>query len=476
MNQDKSSTSFSPILEALTPIDGRYRSRLVELKDIVSDQALTKYRFQIEILWLDTLLGLAEVQKRLGLTESEVKNYRSILSSIYSSDRYPEYDEVKKIEQTTNHDVKAVEIYIRGLLASKEVPSKVLAYIHFGCTSEDINNISYSLMVKKGTEVLKDNLDALLSELDHLIEDGATIPMVARTHGQIATPTTVGKELSVFRYRINSLIKYFDFDLANLKAKLNGATGGFNALLAAYPKIDWLKITCSFLKERFGLNQSIITTQIESKDSLCAILDCLRRINCVLLDLCRDIWGYISLGYFGLKLKEGEVGSSTMPHKVNPIDFENAEGNLGIAISLTEYFTRKLPVSRFQRDLSDSTVLRSLSTLFSYTLLSYKSLIIGVKKLQINKNNLQAEFNDHSWVLLGEAIQTVLRSYGDEKAYDKLKDLTRGKDNIGKKEILDFISSLSSILPEVEIKKLEDLTPATYTGLSEKLALLKIDS
>ena len=476
MNQDKNSTSLAPISEALTPLDGRYRSKLTELKDIFSDQALTRYRFQVEILWLDTLLSLAEVQQRLSLTKSEIKSYIDTLSLLYSSDTYPEYEEIKKIEQITNHDVKAVEIYTKNLLASKGFPSKVLAYIHFGCTSEDINNISYSLMIKEGTKVLKSNLNTILQELTPLIKEGALVSMVARTHGQIATPTTVGKELSVFKYRLTSLIKYLDFDLENLRAKLNGATGGFNALLVAYPQIDWLKVSCSFLKERFDLNQSVITTQIESKDSLCAVLDSLRRINCVLLDLCRDIWGYISLGYFGLKVKEGEVGSSTMPHKVNPIDFENAEGNLGLAINLTEYFTRKLPVSRFQRDLSDSTVLRSLSTLFSYTLVAYKSLIVGVKKLQINKKTIQAEFNDHSWVLLGEAIQTVLRSYGDEKAYDKLKELTRGKDSVGKKEILDFISSLSSILPDVEIKKLENITPDTYIGLSEKLALLKIDS
>ncbi len=472
MNQDSNKSSVLPIMDALSPLDGRYRPKLAELKDLVSDQALTRYRFRVEILWLDTLLGLSEVQNRIGISKTDTDKFKSIISSLYFDPNYPEYAKVKEIEQVTNHDVKAVEIYTQNLLRSRGIPTKVLAYVHFGCTSEDINNISYSMMVKDSVKVLKDSLDNIISTLDILIEEGSCVPMVARTHGQIATPTTVGKELSIFRYRLVSSIDYLSFDIDHLKAKLNGATGGFNALMVAYPDIDWMEVSRSFLLERFGLNQSKLTTQIESKDSLCAVLDSLKRINSILLDLTRDIWGYISLGYFGLKLKEGEVGSSTMPHKVNPIDFENAEGNLGIAISLIEYFTRKLPISRFQRDLSDSTVLRSLATLFSYTLLSYKSLIVGLKKLKLNEGSIRSEFDDHSWVLLGEAIQTVLRSYGDESAYNKLKELTRGK-NIGKKQIQDFISSLSDILPSREIKKLQGLSPDTYTGLSEKLAKIR---
>ena len=370
---------------------------------------------------------------------------------------------IKEIEKTTNHDVKAVEYFLKEQISSIPELHEVSEFIHFACTSEDINNLSHALMLKDGRKVLLSKMVDLLSLVKQLAKENADIPMVSRTHGQTASPTTLGKEMANFYYRLDRQIS--QLKEVRIMGKFNGAVGNYNAHLSAYPEIDWQKTSMQFI-ESLGINYAPYSSQIESHDYVAEYFHCLSRFNTILIDFSRDIWGYISLGYFTQKTIEGEIGSSTMPHKVNPIDFENAEGNLGLAIAIGDHFATKLPISRWQRDLSDSTVLRNLGVSCAHSLISYASISKGIKKLEVNKEKLLEDL-EKSWEVLAEPIQTVMRRYGVENPYEKLKELTRGK-AIDAKILNDFIASLD-IPPEAK-EELSKLTPMSYIGDAIKLA------
>jgi adenylosuccinate lyase len=370
---------------------------------------------------------------------------------------------IKKIERTTNHDVKAVEYFLKEKISSIPELQKVSEFIHFACTSEDINNLSHALMLENGRQVLIEDMRSTLSLITDLAKDNAEVAMLSRTHGQTASPTTLGKEMANFSYRLNRQINQLKD--VQIMGKFNGAVGNFNAHLSAYPEIDWQSVSKDFI-ENLGINYAPYSSQIESHDYIAEYFHVLNRFNTILIDFCRDIWGYISLGYFTQKTIEGEIGSSTMPHKVNPIDFENAEGNLGLAIAIGEHFATKLPISRWQRDLTDSTVLRNLGVSCAHSLISYASICKGIKKLEINESKLTEDLNK-AWEVLAEPIQTVMRRYGVENPYEKLKALTRGK-KIDAKIINDFISTLE--IPAEAKEELHKLTPMNYIGDAIKLA------
>lgn len=370
---------------------------------------------------------------------------------------------IKKIERTTNHDVKAVEYFLKEKISSIPELQKVSEFIHFACTSEDINNLSHALMLENGRQVLIEDMRSTLSLITDLAKDNAEVAMLSRTHGQTASPTTLGKEMANFSYRLNRQINQLKD--VQIMGKFNGAVGNFNAHLSAYSEIDWQSVSKDFI-ENLGINYAPYSSQIESHDYIAEYFHVLNRFNTILIDFCRDIWGYISLGYFTQKTIEGEIGSSTMPHKVNPIDFENAEGNLGLAIAIGEHFATKLPISRWQRDLTDSTVLRNLGVSCAHSLISYASICKGIKKLEINESKLTEDLNK-AWEVLAEPIQTVMRRYGVENPYEKLKALTRGK-KIDAKIINDFISTLE--IPLEAKEELHKLTPMNYIGDAIKLA------
>ena len=365
---------------------------------------------------------------------------------------------VKAIEKTTNHDVKAVEYYLKDKIAFTSLDD-LSEFIHFACTSEDINNLAHALMLKDGLSVLLPIQKSVIDQLDNFAKDWISIPMLARTHGQTASPTTVGKEFAVFSDRLRR--QHEQASNIKLLGKMNGAVGNYNAHLAAYPDIDWSAISKSIIENQLGLTQNIYTTQIEPHDYMAELFDVISRFNTILTDLNRDIWTYISMSYFGQKTVKGEVGSSTMPHKVNPIDFENSEGNLGLANAIFNHLSSKLPISRLQRDLTDSTVLRNMGVGFGYSLIAYNSTLKGFSKLKLNEHILLDDL-DSSWEVLAEPIQTIMRKYGIEKPYEKLKELTRGKEGINKDTIFKFIEGLD--IPENDKKYLMELSPDKYVG------------
>ena len=446
-------------LTSISPIDGRYSDKTSPLKAIFSEFGLIKYRLLVEVRWLEAMSNNPHI--------SEVPKFspqsNAALLAIADNFSLEDAKSIKEIERTTNHDVKAVEYFLKEKVSSIPELQKVSEFIHFACTSEDINNLSHALMLENGRLVLLEEMNATLSLITKLAKDNAEVAMLSRTHGQTASPTTLGKEMANFSYRLNRQINQLKD--VQIMGKFNGAVGNFNAHLSAYPEIDWQSVSKDFI-ENLGINYAPYSSQIESHDYIAEYFHVLNRFNTILIDFCRDIWGYISLGYFTQKTIEGEIGSSTMPHKVNPIDFENAEGNLGLAIAIGEHFATKLPISRWQRDLTDSTVLRNLGVSCAHSLISYASICKGIKKLEINESKLTEDLNK-AWEVLAEPIQTVMRRYGVENPYEKLKALTRGK-KIDAKIINDFISTLE--IPAEAKEELHKLTPMNYIGDAIKLA------
>ena len=444
---------------AISPLDGCYSTKVDVLAPIVSEFGLIKYRVQVEVEWLKFLFS-KDVFNLPKLSVAELNILDAIVTNFSQADAL----RVKDIEATTNHDVKAVEYLIKEKIADNELLNKYREFIHFACTSEDINNTSYALMLKELKEqIMLPELTKLNSSIMQLANDYKNVAMMCRTHGQPATPSTMGKEFYNVAYRLERQLK--QFTAQEILAKINGAVGNYNAHLVAYPNAQWDKLAQEFIEQNLDLTFNPFTTQIEPHDYQAEIYDNLRRINTILIDFSRDLWAYISINYFKQKVKAGETGSSTMPHKVNPIDFENAEGNLGLANALLTHLSEKLPISRWQRDLTDSTVQRNIGVAFGYTLLGLSSLTKGLSKLEINHGVIAADL-DNNWELLAEPIQTVMRKCGMANAYEKLKDLTRGK-KVDAAGIQQFIAGLD--LPEEEKAKLSALTPANYIGLADKL-------
>lgn len=447
------------MFQPISPLDGRYSEKVAELQPIFSEAGLIRSRIWAEVEWLIFLCNTLKLEGTAYLEKAEVEALRKLY--LQFQDEFA--TEVKEIEKTTNHDVKAVEYFLQKALKVLK-REELIPFIHFACTSEDINNLAYAQMMKAGlSAVLFHQIEALLKSFQDLAQAHRKVPMLAHTHGQPATPTTVGKEFKNIGARL--FRQYEQLKKIEILGKINGATGNFNAHAVAYPNVDWIAASRKFVEEALGLTWQRYTTQIDPHDYLAEIFDNLRRFNVILIDASRDIWSYISMGYFKQKVVKGEVGSSTMPHKVNPIDFENAEGNLGLANALFTHFSEKLPISRMQRDLTDSTVLRNIGVSFAYSLLAYKSLLKGLGKLEINEARL-AEDLDQNWAILAEPIQTVLRRYGATDAYEQLKELTRGTE-VNEKTIHDFVKTLT--IPEDVKKRLLELTPATYIGLAAEL-------
>ena len=446
-------------LTAISPVDGRYFDKTNTLSEIFSEFGLIKYRVLIEVKWLQTMSDNPKITEVPKFSQQG----SDFLSDIATNFSLEDAEKVKEIERTTNHDVKAVEYFLKDKIKSNSELDSVSEFFHFACTSEDINNLSHALMLSDGREVLIKQMQQVLSLITNLAKDNAAIPMLSRTHGQTASPTTVGKEMANFAYRLNRQIKHLQS--VQIMGKFNGAVGNFNAHLSAYPDLDWQSISQKFI-EMLGVNYAPYTPQIETHDYMAEYFHSMNRFNTILIDFCRDVWGYISLGYFKQKTIAGEVGSSTMPHKVNPIDFENGEGNLGIANALNTHLADKLAISRWQRDLSDSTVLRNLGVSCAHCLVAYASIMKGIGKLETNEPRLNEDL-DNSWEVLAEPIQTVMRRYGIENPYEKLKALTRGN-TIDAQVLADFVKDLD--MPEAAKQALAELTPMTYTGDAEKLA------
>lgn len=447
-------------LNALSPVDGRYASKVDELRPIFSEFGLIKARVTVEVRWLQALSDHPEILEVNPFSDDT----HAVLDAIVSNFSQHDAARVKTIESTTNHDVKAVEYFLKEKIADNAELLAVSEFIHFACTSEDINNLSYALMLKEGRdEVIGTAIAAVIDDIKSKAIDYAAAPLLSRTHGQTASPSTMGKEFANVVARLErQLLQLEDVDIMG---KINGAVGNYNAHCSAYPNIDWPAFAEQFV-ESLGLTFNSYTIQIEPHDYIAEYFHVLARINTILIDFSRDVWGYISVGYFKQKTVAGEVGSSTMPHKVNPIDFENAEGNFGIANALMNHFAEKLPISRWQRDLTDSTVLRNLGTCLAHSLIGFKSLQKGVSKLEINEAKLLADL-DANWEVLAEPIQTVMRRYGIEKPYEKLKELTRGQ-GIDQASMQAFIKTLD--MPDEAKQQLLAMTPASYTGYAEQLA------
>ena len=441
-------------LTAISPVDGRYRTRTEALGAYFSEYALIRYRVLVEIRWLQQLAALPGVPEAPEISAVGQSKLERIITDFSEADA----GRVKEIERTTNHDVKAVEYFIKEKIADVDDLKQQLEFVHFACTSEDINNLSYALMLRDGRDlVMLPVMQQLIDRLRQLAHDTAEQPMLSRTHGQTASPTTTGKEIANVVYRLERQLRQFAD--SPVLGKINGAVGNYNAHLSAYPQVDWQANAQSFV-EKLGLQWNPYTTQIEPHDFIAEMFAACCRFNTILIDLDRDIWGYISLGYFRQRAIAGEVGSSTMPHKVNPIDFENSEGNLGIANAIMQHLAEKLPVSRWQRDLTDSTVLRSCGTGFAHSLIAYHATLKGLGKLSINPAVLQRDL-DNSWEVLAEPIQTVMRRYGVEQPYEKLKELTRGQ-NIDETVLREFINKLD--IPEEAKVSLRALRPDNYIG------------
>ena len=449
-----------PTTDALSPLDGRYAGKLAAVRQIFSEAGLMRERVRVECAWFLALARGPAAAPLANLPQAAL----DFLGALAKDPGGTDVAAIKQAETRTNHDVKAVEIWLRNTLESRGAAAAELEWLHFGCTSEDINNLAYALMLKSArATVLLPMLGAIGDLLDALAQRHAAAPMLARTHGQTATPTTAGKELANVAARLQT--QRAGIERVVILGKMNGAVGNFNALVAALPQVDWPEFSARFI-ESLGLTSNPYTTQIEPHDWIAEYCHALMRANTVLLDLARDLWTYISLGYFKQRHVEGEVGSSTMPHKVNPIDFENAEGNLGLANALLGHFADKLPVSRMQRDLTDSTVLRNVGVAIGHSALSYGSLRVGLGKIELDPVRL-AEDLDRAWEVLGEAVQTVMRAHGIPDAYDRLKSFSRGRP-IDKQAMREFIASLD--LPAAEKERLLRLEPATYLGLAPLLA------
>jgi len=441
-------------LTAISPVDGRYGSRTVELRDIFSEFGLIKYRVTVEVRWLQQMASIAGIAEVPALSAEA----NQLLNSIVDNFSLADAQRVKDIERTTNHDVKAVEYLLKEKVAGLPELAAVSEFIHFACTSEDINNLSHGLMLKTARDqVLLPLCDQLLSALKELAVRYKSIPMMARTHGQPASPTTLGKEMANVYIRL--LRQREQIAAVQMLGKFNGAVGNYNAHLSAYPDLNWHQISEQFVTS-LGLSWNPFTTQIEPHDYIAELFDAVARFNTILIDFDRDVWGYIALGHFKQKTIAGEIGSSTMPHKVNPIDFENSEGNLGLANAIFQHLASKLPISRWQRDLTDSTVLRNLGIGFGYTVIAYHATLKGISKLEVSETNLLSEL-DQNWELLAEPVQTVMRRYGVEKPYEKLKELTRGK-RITPADLHAFIDHLD--VPEQAKVQMKQFTPDNYIG------------
>src|SRR5215470_7770481 len=442
-------------LTALSPLDGRYRGKIAALAELFSEYGLIRERVKVELAWLDALSDEPGIVEFPPLSASA----RAGLGSVADEFAVAEAERVKAIERTTNHDVKAIEYWLRERFAGNEEIKRAIAFIHFACTSEDINNLAYGRMLDTARrDILLPALKGLIADLRALAHAHAALPMLARTHGQPATPTTLGKEVANVVARLERALA--PVASVRMPGKANGAVGNYNAHLAAYPDVDWEALSRRVVTA-LGLDFNAYTTQIEPHDDLAALFDALARVNSIVIDLDRDLWGYISLGYFRQRTGEGEVGSSTMPHKVNPIDFENSEGNLGIANALLRHFAEKLPISRWQRDLSDSTVLRNVGVALGHALLGWSNCRQGLSSLEADPARLAADL-EANWEVLAEAIQTVLRRYGVADAYEQLKSLTRGRDGTSRESLHAFIDTLQ--IPTEAKNRLKALTPATYIG------------
>ena len=447
-------------LAALSPLDGRYARTADPLREHFSEQALIRTRVRVELAWLEALAAERAIREIKPFSRKTSQLFRKLVDNFSERDA----EHIKNIEAETRHDVKAIEYWLRSKLGRNAEAQRALEFVHFACTSEDINNVSYALMVAESRrQVMLPRLDQVIEALRVLARRHAALPMLSRTHGQPATPTTLGKEMANFAHRLVRAAGRIAS--VPVLAKMNGAVGSYNAHLAAYPDFDWEKF-CRRFVERLGFEFNPYTTQIEPHDALAELLDAYARANSVLLDLDRDLWGYISLGYFSQKARKGEVGSSTMPHKVNPIDFENSEGNIGIANALLGHLSGKLPVSRWQRDLSDSTAQRNLGAALGHTLLAYESCLRGLARLQADPRRLAADL-DANWEVLAEAVQQVMRRHGVPDAYDKLKAISHGK-RLDRRSLAAFIRKLA-IPPEAK-QRLLALTPARYTGMAAQLA------
>jgi len=441
-------------LSAISPIDGRYGDKSAELRTIFSEFGLLKYRVIVEVRWLQQLAGAPAILEVPAFSQAA----NDFLDNIANNFTIDDAQRIKDIERTTNHDVKAVEYFLKEKVANQPELHAVNEFIHFACTSEDINNLSHALMLSEArNDVILPYCNKLISELKRLAIELKSVAMMARTHGQPATPTTMGKEMANVMIRLQR--QRAQIANVDILGKINGAVGNYNAHMVAYPEFDWHQFAGSFV-ESLGIKWNAFTTQIEPHDYIAELFDAIARFNTILLDFDRDVWGYIALGHFKQRTVAGEIGSSTMPHKVNPIDFENSEGNLGLANAMFAHLAAKLPVSRWQRDLTDSTVLRNLGVGVAYSLIAYQAALKGISKLQVNQQSLLDEL-DNNWELLAEPVQTVMRRHGIEKPYEKLKELTRGK-KVNQQIMADFIDSLD--LPEAVKTQLKSLSPANYIG------------
>ena len=443
---------------ALSPLDGRYASKLDPLRTVFSEYGLIARRLEVEVRWLQKLADTSGIPEVKPLSDTSIAHLEAVLAAFSSESA----SEVKAIERTTNHDVKAIEYFLKDAIASDTALADASEFVHFACTSEDINNLSHALMLRDGIPVLTTEMRAIIDGIDALASEHASLPMLSRTHGQTASPTTLGKEMANVSVRLRRQLQ--SVESVKPLGKFNGAVGNYNAHLSAYPDVDWPTVSREFV-ESLGLEWNPMTTQIEPHDYMAELFQAITRFNTILLDFDRDVWSYISLGYFKQKTVAGEIGSSTMPHKVNPIDFENSEGNLGLANAILAHLSEKLPISRWQRDLTDSTVLRNMGVGFGYSLLAYTSTLKGISKLKVNPQRL-AEDLDNAWEVLAEPIQTVMRRYGIPEPYEKLKALTRGQ-AITQETLQSFVSTLE--LPEDVKQDLMQLTPSGYVGLAESL-------
>ena len=446
------------MITAISPIDGRYAAKITPLTECFSEYALLKNRVKVEVVWLLALCKEEGIAECRSVTAAEEKQLRAIVTD-FTPD---EAEKIKQIEAVTNHDVKAVEYYLKEQIEGGSL-TDLSEFIHFACTSEDINNLSHALMLKDGLIALTPLQQQIIDTLKGLAREFKDVPMLARTHGQTASPTTIGKELAVFAARLQK--QSTGIAAVEILGKLNGAVGNFNAHLSAYPQVDWPALTKAVIEDDLGLGQNLFTTQIEPHDYMAELFDGLARWNTILTDLNRDIWTYVSMAYFGQKTVKGEIGSSTMPHKVNPIDFENSEGNCGLANALFSHLAAKLPISRLQRDLTDSTVLRNMGVGFGYSMIAYHSTLKGLSKLKLNTQNL-ADDLDNAWEIMAEPIQTVMRKAGIEKPYEKLKELTRGQ-KIDQETIRAFVENLD--LKEADKQRLLEMSPGSYTGMASKI-------